>query len=143
MALFLPTMTREGCKSEGADSILQSSRWLPECVVLYFCSLPSRSGLFIRKIVLVLKFYFPGKGSWHSVLIKKPFSTQCERYLSACSALCLKVKFFPLPRTTAPKIPLCAVRPVDTPPGRRTFPLLLLDTFFTKSASPTSVARTQ
>lgn len=73
MALFLPTMTRAGCEFDGADSILQSPRRPQQCVVLYFCSWPSRSGLFISKIVPVPKFHFPGKDSWQSVLIKNAF----------------------------------------------------------------------
>lgn len=100
--------------SERADGTLQRPRWPPPCLVPYLCSLPSRSGLFISKIVPVPKFYFPGKGSWHSVLIKRRLSTQCKRYLPACSSLCLKVKFFPLPLTTATKILLCATGPADT-----------------------------
>lgn len=79
MALFLPTMTREGCTLDGLTASFKApagcrSRWRL-----------SRSELFISKIVPVPKFPFPRKGFWHRVLIKK---TQCKG-ISLLAALCV------------------------------------------------------
>lgn len=87
MALSLPTMTGERV-SVSDDSILPSRGLWQENQGGYFCSLPSRTGLFISKIVWVS---LPRKGSVLAFRLRKGSKHNVRGVLLLTKlALCLK-----------------------------------------------------